>query len=129
MRFQYTDYANGISASSSSIIFANSGVYNIQWSGQFENTDNSDHDACVWMKKNGVDVVGSTGVINIPSKHGTILGHTISGWNYIMPMNAGDWIQLYWQVDSTAVTIQYYPGQINPVRPDTSSILLTAVQI
>ena len=129
MTFQYTDYANGISASSSSIIFAHAGVYNVQWSGQFENTDSNDHDACIWMKKNGVDVVGSTGLVSIPAKHGTIPGHTINGWNYIMPVNAGDWLQLYWQVDSTAVTIQYYPGQINPTRPDTSSILLTAVQV
>jgi len=121
-----TDFTNGVYLSNSSRMnVRNAGIYNLQWSGQFENTDSQDHDAYVWLRKNGTDITGSTGVIVIPSKHGTVNGHTISGWNYFIECVANDYIELYWSSDSTTVSLQLYPIGTLPSKPSTASIITT----
>ena len=126
MTLDTTDYTNGVYLSNSSRInVRNAGIYNLQWSGQFENTDSQDHDAYVWIRKNGTDIVGSTGVIAIPSKHGAVNGHTISGWNYFIECAANDYIELYWSSDSTTVSLQLYPVGTSPTRPSTASLIAT----
>jgi hypothetical protein len=124
-----TDYNNGVINNSSSITFNNTGIYNIQWSGQFANTSNNDQDIYVWLKKNGQDYFGSTGLISVPSSHAGTNGHIIAGWNYILSMNSGDVIQFYWGAQSTNVTLQYYASATNPTRPDTVSLIVTATQV
>lgn len=126
MTLDTTDYTNGVYLSNSSRMnVRNAGIYNLQWSGQFENTDSQDHDAYVWLRKNGTDIVGSTGVIAIPSKHGAVNGHTISGWNYFIECAANDYIELYWSSDSTTVSLQLYPVGTSPAKPSTASLITT----
>jgi hypothetical protein len=118
------DYANGVSvASSSRITVADAGIWNLQWSGQFENTDSQDHDARIWLKINGTVVTGSTGYIAVPSKHGAVNGHSIVGWNYFLSLNASDYVELWWETDSTTVSIQAYPASGN--YPSTASLIAT----
>jgi hypothetical protein len=124
-----TDYNNGVINNGSSVTFSNTGIYNIQWSGQFSNTSNNDQDIYVWLKKNGQDYLGSTGLISVPSSHAGTDGHIIAGWNYILSINSGDFIQFYWGAQSTAVSLRYYASATNPTRPDTVSLIVTAVQV
>jgi hypothetical protein len=124
MTFNTTDYTNGITvASSSRITVTDSGIYNLQWSGQFENTASADYDVRVWIKVNGTNLVGSTGFAGIPSKHGAVNGHTIIAWNYFLSLNANDYIELWWETDSTAVSIQAYAAASN--YPSTASLIAT----
>ena len=124
MTLNTTDYANGVSvASSSRITVADSGIWNLQWSGQFENSDSQDHDARVWLKINGSVVVGSTGFFAVPSKHGSVNGHALVGWNYFVSLNANDYVELWWETDSTQVSIQAYPAAGN--YPSTASLIAT----
>jgi hypothetical protein len=124
MTLNTTDYANGVSvASSSRITVADSGIWNLQWSGQFENPDSQDHDVRVWLKINGTVVVGSTGFFAVPSKHGSVNGHALVGWNYFVSLNASDYIELWWETDSTQVSIQAYPASGN--YPSTASLIAT----
>lgn len=130
MTFNTTDFANGVSivtsgGKASRITVANSGIYNFQWSGQFQNTSVQLHDASIWVRKNGTDVVGSTGYISVPNSHGGIDGHGIYGWNFFFSLNAGDYIELWWETDDAAVTIQAYPAGTSPTRPSTSSLVAT----
>lgn len=128
--FNTTDFSNGVSiVSNSRVTFVTSGIYNLQWSGQFQNTDTQDHDAEVWIRKNGVDVPGSTGVISVPSSHGGTPGHSIVGWNYFVEASEGDYFQLYWQADSTLISLQFYAAGTSPTRPSTASVILTASQV
>lgn len=123
-----TDTAKGFHISNNKIIADSAGVYNIQWSGQFQNADNAENDVTVWIRKNGVNVVGSTGFISVPKTHGGgagTPGHTIASWNYIIPMSVGDSIVFYWQAGNTLVTLQYYPQQTSPTRPSTASVIVT----
>mgnify|MGYP000088076413 CR=1 FL=1 len=107
----------------SKIAVENPGIYNLQWSGQFENTDSQDHDVRVWIKINGTNLVGSTGFVGIPSKHGAVNGHTIIGWNYFLSLDATDYAELWWETDSTAVSIQAYAAASN--YPSTASLIAT----
>lgn len=130
MLLRTTDGSSGVSVvSQTRITFANAGTYDVQWSGQFQNSDNQDHDVTVWLRKNGTDVTGSTGVVSVPSSHGAVAGHTVTSWNYVVTVAAADYLQFYWSADSTAVTIQTYPAGTTPVTPSTASLIVTAVQV
>jgi hypothetical protein len=124
MTLNTVDYANGVSvASNSRITVADAGIWNLQWSGQFQNTDSQLHDVRVWLKINGTVVTGSTGFISIPSSHGGVNGHSIAGWNYFLSLNATDYVELIWEADNTAISIQAYPASGN--YPSTASVIAT----
>jgi len=124
MTLNTTDYASGVSvASNSRITVADAGIWNLQWSGQFENTDSQDHDVRVWLKINGTVVTGSTGFFAVASKHGSVDGHALVGWNYFLSLNANDYVELWWETDNTLVTIQAYPASGN--YPSTASLIAT----
>ena len=124
MTLDTTDYSNGITLSNSSRMnVKNTGIYNFQWSGQFENTDSQDHDARAWIKINGTNLTGSTGFFAIPSKHGSVNGHGLTGWNYYLSLNANDYVELWWETDSTSVSLQAYAAGTN--YPSTASLITT----
>ena len=131
MTLDTTDFASGVSVvAGSKITVENPGIYNLQWSGQFQNTDTQEHDASVWLKQgNGVgaatDITGSTGFISVLNKHGSVNGHSIVGWNYFLSMQANDYVQLWWSATSADVSIQTYPAQTGPIRPSTASVVAT----
>ena len=126
MTLNTTDYSNGVYLSNSSRMnVRNAGIYNLQWSGQFQNTDTIAHNANVWLSKNGTNVAGSAGLVAIPSTHGGIDGHTIVAWNYFIELVANDYLELYWQADNTAVTLQAYAAGTSPTRPTTASVITT----
>jgi hypothetical protein len=124
MTMDTTDYSNGITLSNSSRLnVKNAGIYNFQWSGQFENTDSQDHDVRAWIKVNGTNLTGSTGFFAVPSKHGSVNGHGLVGWNYFLSLNANDYIELWWETDSTTVSLQAYAAGTN--YPSTASLITT----
>lgn len=124
MTLNTVDYANGVSvASNSRITVTDAGIWNLQWSGQFENSDSQLHDARIWLKINGTSVTGSTGFISIPNSHGGVNGHSIAGWNYFLSLNANDYVELWWETDSTQVSIQAYAAAGN--YPSTASLIAT----
>jgi hypothetical protein len=131
MTFDTTDFTSGVSVvGTNKIQVTNPGIYNLQWSGQFQNTDTQEHDASVWLKQgNGVgaatDVVGSTGFISVLNKHGGVNGHSIVGWNYFLSMQADDYVQLWWSTDNIAVSLEHLPVQTLPDRPSTASVIAT----
>ena len=126
MTLDTTDVSNGITLSNSSRMnVKNAGVYNFQWSGQFQNTDTQEHDATVWLRKNGTNIAGSSGFIGIPSSHGGIDGHAVIGWNYFLELAANDYIELYWSAPSTQISLQFYAAGTSPTRPTTASLIAT----
>jgi hypothetical protein len=128
MTLNTTDFNNGVSISSSKITVDYAGVYNLQFSAQFQNTDNAIQDISIWLRQNGTDIAGSTGFISIPARKSASAGqeaHEIIGWNYYVSMNAGDHIQIYWSTTLASVTIQAYAASTGPVRPSTQSVVAT----
>lgn len=122
-----TDFSSGVSlATGSKITVANAGIYNLQFSVQIENFDNAPQDAYIWLKQNGTDIVGSTGVLGMPARKSALDPfHDIKGWNYFLSMNAGDYVQIYWSPTIATVTIPTYAASGTPTKPSTASVVAT----
>jgi hypothetical protein len=128
MTLNTTDFANGVSIASSKITVTNAGIYNLQFSAQFQNTDNQIQDISIWLKQNGTDIPGSTGYVSIPARKSASLGeeaHQITGWNYYISMTAGQYVEIYWSATLASVTIQNYAAGTTPTRPSTQSVVAT----
>lgn len=127
MRLGVTDLSNGVTVvSNSRVTIANTGIYNIQWSAQFRNPTSSEQDVTIWLRKNGVDVAGSAGVVSVPKKHGSIDGHTLPSWNFLLDPIAGDYYEFVWSTTDTSVYINFEPAGSPP--PSTASVVLTVTQ-
>ena len=128
MTLNTTDFSNGVSIASSKITVANAGIYNLQFSAQLQNTDNQIQDISIWLKQNGTDIPGSTGLVSIPARKSASAGeeaHEIIGWNYYVSMAATDYIEIYWSATLASVTIQNYAAGTTPTRPSTQSVVAT----
>lgn len=134
MRFELADVtpngisiANNLSGNPTRITFANTGIYNIQFSSQFQNSDTQLHDVTIWLRLNEVDVLGSSGFVSVPNKHGGIDGHTIVAWNYVIEAIAGQYYELIWSTSNhTNVKMQFYAAGSPP--PSAASVILTVTQ-
>ena len=125
MTLNTTDFANDVSISSSKITVVTAGIYNLQFSAQFQNTDTAFQDVYIWLRQNGVDISGSTGFVSIPNRHAGTDGHSIVGWNYFLTMAANDYVEIYWSVPNVAVTIQHLAASGTPTKPSTQSVVAT----
>ena len=125
MTLNTTDFANDVSISSSEITVVNAGIYNLQFSAQFQNTDTAFQNVFIWLKQNGTDIPGSTGFVSIPNRHAGTDGHTIVGWNYFLSMAAADHVEIYWSISNTAVSIQHIAASGSPTKPATQSVVAT----
>ena len=121
-----TDFNNQVTVSASKLTVQNSGIYNLQFSVQVQNLDNAPQDMFIWLKQNGVDIVGSTGKIGIPARKSVgVPSHDIKGWNYFLSMNANDYIEIYWSPTIATVTIETYAASGTPTKPSTASVVAT----
>jgi len=126
MYLNTTDFSNTVSiVDTTKITAVNAGIYNLQWSGQFNNSDTAEHDLSVWLRINGTDVVGSTGFVAVIGSHGGIDGHSIVGWNYYIQLNAGQYVEIWWSTTNQKLTLECYGPSTGPVRPSTASVVAT----
>lgn len=80
------------------------GVYKIDYSLQFANTANAQHDVDVWLRVNGVDVPGSTSKISLPARKSAILPTYVLAVSFVMfTLNADDYLELYWATDKANI--------------------------
>ena len=125
MTLNTTDFANDVSIASSQLTVVNAGIYNLQFSTQFQNVDTQLHDVYIWLRQNGTDITGSTGFVSIPNSHGGTPGHSIIGWNYFLEMQASDYVEIYWSTNSADVSIQHLAASGTPTKPSTQSVVAT----
>ena len=109
----------------SKITVAQPGIYDIQFSAQFANTDSQDHDIDIWLSVNGVNVADSNTVFTVPSKHGSVNGHLAAVLNYFQELQADDYVEILWHTANSAVSIEYIVANTNPIRPAAPSVILT----
>lgn len=130
--FNTVDVADGVTlASGSRLTVPVDGVYNFQWSAQFQNVENTIEDVTVWLRINGADVVGSAGVISLAArKNPSIFGRTIIGWNYFLTLTAGQYVQIVWVPSIATITVPAFPASlVAPVHPSTASVVVTVNQV
>ena len=102
-----------------------SGLYNVQFSIQFVNTDSQIQDVDIWFRKNNSDVAASNSKFSVPNKHGSINGHLIAALNFNIELAKDDYVSLAWATSSTAVTVEQLAAQTTPTRPATPSAIVT----
>ena len=124
-----TDVSNGVSydlANPSRIVFDEAGYYNIQFSCQLLNFTTTEDNVTFWFKQNGTDVPYSAGISQVQPKHGSSPGAAIISWNIVLPVNARDYIQLYYSSNTGNTVLATYPPGTAPVHPTSPSVILTA---
>jgi hypothetical protein len=110
-----------------------SGVYKITYSLQLANTDNSAHDAAVWLKVNTFDVPRSTTIFTVPArKSAGVFSYVCAYSEVVFALNAGDEMELYWATNQAydtspatdGIYIEAIAAQTSPyARPATPSAL------
>lgn len=124
-----TDTSNGVSIDTvdlSKVVFDVAGYYNVQFSVQLLNFTTSDDNVTFWFKQNGTDVPFSAGIQAVPSKHGSSAGAAIVSWNIVLPIQANDYIQLYFASESGNTVCATYPAGTLPTHPVSPAVILTA---
>lgn len=124
MQLNTTAESNQIAVvSGSRITFNNRGTYNIQFSAQLDQATGASHNIYIWIRKNGVDVPHSASIVAVQGSTAEV----VAAWNFIVTVLGGDYIQIMWATNNTAVQIVAAPaGAFYPAIP---SVIVTAVSV
>lgn len=113
------------------VIVPANGIYNVQFSIQFQNTDTKINDAYVGLRVNGSSDAGSPAYYTgsrfaVVNSHGGVNGYTIGACNFFLDLKEGDYIELWWSAESTPVTLHTEPRTTSPyVLPGVPSVVMT----
>jgi len=121
------DYLNGcVNNGANGIVVSYNGIYNYEFSVQFANTDTQIHTAWIWLRKNGVDIVGTGSKFDVIARHGGADGYIIAACNFYVALLAGESIEMWAAVDNVAVYMEAYPVQTTPfAMPAIPSVVAT----
>jgi hypothetical protein len=138
MRFNKADGRIGVSLANANtrVILQNVGTYNLQFSSQFVNTDNSPQNTWIWFRQANVDLEDSAGLLAVPKKDGPTNGSIIVSWNtFVTTTTPNDYVELLWFTIDQAknqmtayANISAVPG-VTPAIPAIPSVILTVEQI
>ena len=110
----------------SQIVVSNTGIYNLQFSSQMDKSDAGVDYVNFWLRKNGVDITASSGVISL---QGNSPAYMMAAWNYLIELIAGDIIELYWASADINMSIINENAQTSPfAHPAVQSTILTITQ-
>jgi hypothetical protein len=111
------------------------GIYKIDYSLQFANTDNAQHDADVWLKNNGSDVTESATRFTLQARKSAGVFNYLAGYSHVtFQVAAGDVISLCWATaqpatangSSQGIFIEALPASVSPYpRPSIPSSIGT----
>lgn len=123
-----TDLSYGVTVvSSSRITFEFAGTYNIQFSVQLTNDTNNSQDIDIWFAKNGTNIANSNSRFGLaPRKSAGDPYHAVGALNFVVQLQANDYVQLFWRSSDPAARIEYYAAGTSPTRPAIPSVILTA---
>lgn len=121
MTFNTSDLSYGVTRGTptSRIYVDTPNVYNVQFSAQLDKTSGGTALVWIWLRKNGVNVPDSGGQIRIQGNN----AETLAAWNYLVQLNAGDYVEIMWEVDNTSVII--LAEAASAIHPSVPSVILT----
>jgi hypothetical protein len=124
-----TDVVDGIyldGTHTSRIICPVSGIYNFQFSLQLQSASSSTKLVVLWARINGTDLANSATDITIAGSN----SQQVAAWNFVIPMNAGQYFELAWAADDNNVSLYHSAAQTSPyVRPAIPSVIMTVTQV
>jgi hypothetical protein len=116
-------YGTKIGSPTSRIFVNETGVYNIQFSAQFDKTGGGADSAYIWLKINGAAVSNSAGKIVISGTN----AETIASWNYVTVLSSGDYFEIAWLSNDATMRI-LAQAAIAPV-PEVPSVIVTVTWV
>jgi len=129
MKFDTTDFAlNTRIVSESRITVDNTGLYDLQFSAQLGNTANSTIDFDIWFAYTGSNIANSNTNVTLNKVAGSN-GRLVAAWNFAIPIQAGDYIEIKWSCNASTGQIQAAPSSSTPTRPAIPSVIATLTQI
>lgn len=131
MTYDTADVTDGITlVSGSRITVPNTGIYDLQFSAQFQNTDNSQNEVWIWARVNGTDVPNTNTIITVPArKNSFIYGYSVAAWNLFFSLNSSDYIELVWLKSSDLITMEHSPASLSPAYPAIPSVIVSVQQV
>ena len=115
-----------IGTPTSRIYITNAGVYNYAFSIQVTNSAAQIHPLEVWVRQNGVDIPNSSSIVNLPVKRGAVSSETIAALNLLIPVQAGDYLELVWLAGDATVSLSTIPASVvAPIHPQAPAVILT----
>ena len=115
------------------------GVYKIDYSFQFANTDNASHDVYVWLKVNGNNVAKSTSKFTLPARKSSGAPSFVVAYSSLeFQINAGEAVALWWATDKAysttgpvdGVYMEYIPVQTTPyAHPSAPSAIVNITYV
>jgi hypothetical protein len=129
--FNTIDVADGITlVDNTKITVPGDGKYNLQFSIQLKNTNNAQDDATIWLKINGSDLANSATQYTVPArKSAGIFGYNVAALTFLLDLNAGDYVQIFWIPTAVTVTIEHLPASVSPAYPAIPSIIASMMQV
>jgi len=121
MTLNTTDVSFGVYVGSptSRIYVDTEGLYNFQFSAQLAKTSDGVGAVYIWPRVNGVDIPASATKIRIQGNN----AETVAAWNFVLPVNAGDYFELMWSTDDT--NCQIFASAASSPVPAIPSVILT----
>lgn len=97
-----TEIANGVSiVSNSELTVVDSGLYSFDVTLQLQSSSGVDKNVLFWFKKNGTNIANTTRAITVSVNN----AYTPISLSEFFSLDAGDYIELWWQADSTNVSL------------------------
>lgn len=126
MQFNSLSEASGVSIGSlTQVTVAQDGIYNIQFSAQFDKTDAGDDTVEIWLAKNNIDLAWSSTIVTL---HGND-AKNVPAWNFMLSLDAGEYVELKWYSADAQMRILARAAEVAPIRPAIPSLILTVQQV
>lgn len=120
-----TDISNGVSITNNTEInVAVDGVYNVQFSAQFEKGQGGGggaHRVVIWLRLNGNNIPWTSTFIGFVSNN----VETVAAWNFFVQLSTTDKLEIMWEQDDN---IQMVALPANSY-PETPSVIVTVNKI
>lgn len=131
LTFSATDVADGVVlANNSQLVMPNTGIYNLQFSAQLRNIENTQEIATIWFRINGTDVPNSATNVTVPArKSANIYGYAVAAWNIFLDMTAGQYIEIVWLPAIATMSVEALPASLSPAYPAIPSVIATVNQV
>jgi hypothetical protein len=124
--FSTTGPANGISiVAGTQLTVVNAGVYTKMFTLIVNKTSGGTSSMSVWLRLNGVDVVGSRQDLELTNT----LSQIFTSGNFTLNIPAGGNIQMCWSSADTTVALAALPAAVTPTRPTGDSVKITLTRI
>jgi len=129
MKINTTDFAHNVTITNGSRITpSNTGIYNLQFSAQLINTANTSINFDIWLAYTGSNVANSNTSVTLTKVAGS-LGRSVAAWNWMLPIQANDYVEIKWSCNASTGQIVAESTQSNPTRPAIPSVIATLTQI